>query len=662
MKAWGLTFAQAAPAAPPAPEVAAPPVLTPVASPQPIPPSMGGAPVLAPTPAAPRPAPAPQAHPQAAQAHPQAQATARAPQAAAPAQAPAAPRAAPARPAQAPPARPAPARNPDYADELASRYGTREFPLRSTGRVKRSRTALVTTVSAALVLTIVLAGLWYSSAQRKQRAVDIERLLRQTRELLEKDSYASYKEAGQKCEQIFERDPDAVGGHAYTAYVDAIRWGEHGESEALRDEAKKHLEALDRLGLHHSHAYAAAAYLKFYGGDAKGAIDDLRAVLAGPENASALLHGVLGILEMQAGDLDGARQDLELGRRIAQGDVRITQMLAEQWRRRGQGFELQAAALYDNVLTRLEPDHVPSMLGKAQLLLDSGRGDEALKLISRVLDTGPKGLSASPRQVALAHVLRGSALFGQGKKDEGAAEEQQALALDPSNAEIHDLVGRRKQRTGDSAGAAEDFQKAIQLDPARLSFYIDLAGALMQRPGGARQAVAALERANARAANARVTKLLGDAYLADGDRERAQAAYERAIGMEKHFVDANVALARLFRDRKEYRKAFDQLDRAAKEYTGESAGVPATLYVEMAETEEAGGAPAELIEKSYTSAIKADPKSCPALFWLGRSRSVKKPGAVFDRPLALQMLADYLKTCPSGPRAAEAQQIIASLR
>ena len=76
--------------------------------------------------------------------------------------------------------------------------------------------------------------------------------------------------------------------------------------------------------------------------------------------------------------------------------------------------------------------------------------------------------------------------------------------------------------------------------------------------------------------------------------------------------------------------------------------------------EEARGAPPEAVEKAYTAAIKAEPSNCPALFWLGRSRSDPR-GRAYDRPLATQMLSDYLRLCPRGARAAEAQRIVAAL-
>jgi tetratricopeptide (TPR) repeat protein len=635
MKTWGLSFAAPAPPPPPpAAESATPTIAPTVHSPSPSPREREPGPASAPA---------------------SAEEVQVAPSVAAPQEEPSRGTAATPQPG------PAPARNTAYSEELASRYGTKEYTLEHPvggGRRKHHR-ALVATAALGVVFAAVL-GAWFAvSSMRKARAVEIDRLLRQTRELLEKDSYASYKEAAKLCERILDRDPDSLGGHAYLAYIDAIRWGEHGESEGLRDDARKHLEAVTRGGRGHSHAYAATAYLAFHGGDASGAIAALKKVMAGPEGASSLLHGVLGVLEMQSGDLDGARQDLTMARQNAPGDVRITQMLAEQWRRRGQGYEVQASALYDTALTRLAPDHVPSLLGKAQLLLEGGRPDEASKRIARVLEMGP---GASPRQVAVAHALRGSVLHAQGKKEEGDAAEQQALALDPSNGEIHDLVGRRKLRGGDVNGAVESLQKAIHLDRARLSYYVDLANALMQRPGsGARQAVAALEKASERVANARVTKLLGDAYRTDGDLERARAAYERAIGQEKRYPEARVALARVYRDRKDYGKALEELDRAAKEFAETTTGGASLAYVEIAYTEEARGAPVDAVERAYTSALKADAQSCPALFWLGRSRSVKKSRG-YDRALSAQMLNDYLKVCPKGPHAAEAQQILAGLR
>ena len=553
------------------------------------------------------------------------------------------------------------ARNLAYAEELAARYATREYGLAPAqgGRARpprRSRAALVSTAAVGALLVAVLVAWGTVSSVRKARAVEIEKLLRQARELIDKDAHASYREAAALCEKVLERDPDALGGHAYLAYVDAVRFVEHGESEGLRDEARKHLTAVERLGKAHSHAFAAQAYLDFQAGQGNKAVDGLRQVLSGPESASSLLHGVLGALEMRAGDLDAAQQDLTHARQIAPGDVRVAQLLAEHWRRRGAGYELQAHTLYDIALTRLAPDHVPSLLGKAQLLLEGGKAEEAGKRVQRVVELG----AASPRQVALATALRGAVLHARGQAAEGDREELKALTLDPTSAELHDLIGRRKLRGDDAAGAVEAFQKATQLEPARTGFFVDLASALMQRPGAAREAVETLERASERAGSARVTKLLGDAYRTAGDTDRAREAYGRALGMEPRFTEARIAIARMYRQARDFPRALEELERAVKDAGPGNPGA-AVAQVEIAETEEARGGTPEAVEKAYVAALEADPHSCPALFWLGRSRSSKKSTG-YDRAFATETLEAFLKGCPSGPHGAEARELLAGLR
>jgi tetratricopeptide (TPR) repeat protein len=588
-----------------------------------------------------------------------------APRAAPPSAAPPAPAAAPPPPA---PAQPAPsARNLAYSQELADRYGTEEhrLPTGKTGEIpirrERSGPRLLTSILLVVVLAGALGG-WYAwSALRRARTVEIDKLIKQTRELIEKDSYSGYKLAAQLAERILEKDGDSVAGHAFLAYVDVLRWGEHGEGEGLREEAKKHLEAGRQQRDRHSHLIAADAYLKFFGGDAKGAIQELEGVLKGPEGGtSGLLYGVLGVVQMHSGDLDGARESLTTARKFADRDVRVNQMLAEQYRRRGAGFELQAITFYESAL-RLSSDHVPSLLGVSLMLISREQYDEALRNVQKVLDVGDA--TVSPRQLALARAAKAHILYAKGKASEGAEEERKALALDPANPDVYAQIGRRKLAGGDVAGAVESFQKAIQSDPRRFSFYADLAGAMMRQEGGARQAVAALLAAQDRLpGNARVVKLLGDAYRADGNQAKAVESYEKALGLEKRYPDARLALARVYRDRREYPKALEELQKAVREYAEGATGGAAQAYVEMAEIEAARGAKTSDVEGLYVKAIGTDPANCAALWYLGSERAAQKPEDPKRRELARQMLSDYARLCPRGPHAAEASRLAAGLK
>jgi tetratricopeptide (TPR) repeat protein len=520
-------------------------------------------------------------------------------------------------------------RNEAYAEHLAEKFQTEEWQLRHRPPPRKtSRAAVIGTLLLATVLLGALGGWWAMSAYRKRRAVEIDRLLKQTRELLEKDAYASYKEAGQLCEKILERDPDSLGGRSYLAYVDAIRWGEHGEPEGFREEAKKQVALAKKLGQTHSHLLAADAYLQYYGGDPKGAAEGLQRFLSGSEGGtSALLHGTLGIIQMQVGDLDAARDSLILAQRYAPGDVRIVQHLAELYRRRGVGFELQAWTLYEVVLQRLSRDHVPSLLGQAQLLLERDQPDAALKQADRVLGKGEGALpreNVSPRQEAVAHALRGGALFALKKEAEGAEEERKAEVLNPTSPDIHDLIGRRKLRSGDFKGAQAAFEKAIQLDPVRVSF---------------------------------VTSL-GDALRGAGEVDRAMEQYQRAVDLSPKAVEARIARARIWRERKDWPKALDELERAQKALGSSGTGTGLSqLLAETAEVQEASGAKFELVRDLYLKALKADSASCPALFWLGQ-KAFEQKKAEDAKPL----IGDYLRICPRGPRAAEAQKIASALK
>jgi tetratricopeptide (TPR) repeat protein len=562
----------------------------------------------------------------------------------------------------APPARKAPERDLDYARELADKYGTEEYRI-STGKTgelplaaRRKGPGLRATLLLLVLLGAALVGWSAYTSWRKARDSEIAKLLKDAGEFIAKDSYASYQQASKLCEQVLEKDSDSLAGHAFLAYVDTLRWGELGEGDALREEAKKHLEAAKRRKDRHSHLIAADAYLQFYGGDPKGAIETLERVLKGPEGGtSGLLYGALGVVQMQSGDLDGAKESLTTARKFADRDVRVNEMLAEQYRRRGSGSEMQAKLFYDAAL-RLNPDHVPSLLGASMVYVEEGQYDTALKGVQKVLDSR----DASNRQLALARVIKGSILYAKGKPVEGAEEEKQALELDRTNPDIQDLVARRKLRDGDVAGAVDSAQHAVQMDPQRVAFYVDLAAAMMRKENGAKQAVQALKNATERQpGNARLVKLLGDAYRSDGDLEHARLEYEKAISIEKRYPDARMALARTWRERREWAKALDEIDRAIKEYAEGTTSGTASAYVEKAEIEEARGSTRDAVREQYERGLKADPRNCKALWWLGRDR-VDPASPKRDAELARLMFSDYARLCTREPHAAEAARLAAT--
>ena len=228
--------------------------------------------------------------------------------------------------------RPSPARAQEmaYAEQLAQKYATAELPAprRQARRRRRRRGTLLTTIGLFVVLVAALGGWALFNKARKERIEAIDRLLKDTRELVDRDAYQGYVEAARKAAEILSHDPDSLAGHAFLAYVDAIRWAEHGDGDGARDEAMKHVDAARKLG-RHSHLLAAEAYLRAYGGDARGAKEGLDEVLAGQDGSqSPFLLAVLGAVQLRAGELDAARDALARSQKANPGDARTAWLLA----------------------------------------------------------------------------------------------------------------------------------------------------------------------------------------------------------------------------------------------------------------------------------------------------------------------------------------------
>jgi tetratricopeptide (TPR) repeat protein len=177
--------------------------------------------------------------------------------------------------------------------------------------------------------------------------------------------------------------------------------------------------------------------------------------------------------------------------------------------------------------------------------------------------------------------------------------------------------------------------------------------ALLQKEGGAKQAIDLVKRAITRLGESpRLALALGDAYRAAGDADLAQGQYEKAIQLGKPFPDARVALAKLHRARNNIPGALVELEQAVNEYGAGGAGGAAAAYVERAEAERSRGAAAGVLKALYVKALEADPANCEALW--GASKLELDAGALGEE--GRRRLDAYAKLCPRGAHAAEAAQ------
>jgi tetratricopeptide (TPR) repeat protein len=103
----------------------------------------------------------------------------------------------------------------------------------------------------------------------------------------------------------------------------------------------------------------------------------------------------------------------------------------------------------------LDPENPGALLGRAGILIDSGQLDAAEPLAQR---------AHNANQSSRSNELLGAIALRRGQYPEAIAFFNAALEHEPRLATAISSRARAKQRSGDAEGAAEDFNRAIQID------------------------------------------------------------------------------------------------------------------------------------------------------------------------------------------------------
>ncbi|MBN8226971.1 tetratricopeptide repeat protein [Corallococcus macrosporus] len=534
----------------------------------------------------------------------------------------------------------------------------------------------------SLVLLILIplfaGGYGFYSAQAKKRGRELKKNLDAATEQLKHDSFDSYKKACAAADLALEVDPDSTAAHGYLAYAYAIRWGEHGGGDDARRQAEEHLAAAQKGKELSSHLIAAQALIKTYSGDGKGALASLETqvkALNDQNKASSLLYLTLGLIQMNAGDLERARDSLERAQALAPDDPRVYAGLGAVYRRLGQ--DNTAWKNYDFAL-RYEKDHPESLLGRSLLMLEQDEPNYAVasRDIKKLLEAEPP---PSPRQLATAQLAR-SLLIARvalampnlkpdqqqkmtevtgvpadpaKAKQEVTKAEETGFALDKQNPELNLIKGRRLLAEGNFDAAAEEIRKAIRVDASRAQFHVELAKALMGKPGGEKEASEALVTAlKTMGDSPKLVVMLGNAYRRQNKLEDALAQYQRAVKDPKaKNPEARLAMGTIYRERSEWDKAKEQLEKASQEFFGQPDRV-ANALTELGRVYQGKGDAAKA-DETYQRALQADENYTPVYYFYASllSKDPKQSGKV--KTLA----QEYVKREPKGEYLADAQRL-----
>ncbi|MDY7093649.1 MAG: tetratricopeptide repeat protein [Acidobacteriota bacterium] len=289
-----------------------------------------------------------------------------------------------------------------------------------------------------------------------------------------------------------------------------------------------------------------------------------------------------GVLQLEAGNPEAARQSLEQARRLAPGESRVHDQLGQAYAALG---ELPAALGAGRKAVELDPASAPAWSNLAALLSASGDATAAAEAARTALGLEP--------DLAEAHNNLGNALFDLGRFAAARNSYQRALELRPEHldarlnlglvlgqlgslsdaSEVFEavlaarpgdpqaLVGRGKTHLGAGrlAPALADFRAATAADPGSLEAWellarsLITAGRLEESNQVLRQAMGALPD------DPRLPHLLGR-NLADAGRfPEARRAFQQAVDLDADYVEGWIDLGNLS-------TVLEQLPEAAASY------------------------------------------------------------------------------------------------
>lgn len=198
------------------------------------------------------------------------------------------------------------------------------------------------------------------------------------------------------------------------------------------------------------------------------------------------------------------------------------------------GRSPEAERVYRDLLAR-HPDHVASLVGLAQILMDRDDLAGAGAAIDRALKANSESIPALQKKIAL--------LLARDQAEQAVGVAQAALRLDAKSAALHAALGDAQRAHGDLPKAIEAYRTAVGLNPGWAPGWTRLGEALAEN-GDASEAQSALARAlESNPESYPAYRALARLYYDNGQPEQAVAAWERALRLQPERGEAHQGMA-----------------------------------------------------------------------------------------------------------------------
>ncbi len=529
------------------------------------------------------------------------------------------------------------------------------------------------------------AGAYYGIGQYKaKQAREVKRLLLEANDAFKNDTFASYKKACETAETALNISPSSSLAHSYLAYAYTVRWGEHERSDEIKNRAQENLTEAraNKDGKEPiSHLYAAEALFKYYdgkGAEARSQLEDLVKKFESENKRPALLQLTLGIIQMNMGDYEAAKETLEKAQGNAPDDPRVFVALGNLNRRRGN--DPQALTNFNSALKYTRNSHPDALMGTALLILDQDNPAagyiNASKYLKTLLESDPP---PSPRQLAMAHFIRAFLVSrvstditqytdkgfqkqledgtgvgaDQGKaRAEVQKEETEGEGLDRSNPDLHLIRGKRLAAEQKYDEAATEIRKAIDMNNTMAQYHVELARVQMKKEGGEKSAEESLRKAlQLVPGSPKLLSMLGQALYKQKKIDEARDTLEKAVSDQKvKNPESRYLLGRIYRDeKKDYDKAAALLEKAATEYYSDPS-MAANAYDDLATTYDLKG-DKDRARANFEKSLNADKEFAPA--YCHYARFLAKAADPKEKDKLKAIAGESVKLDPKGECAAD---------
>jgi Tfp pilus assembly protein PilF len=355
-------------------------------------------------------------------------------------------------------------------------------------------------------------------------------------------------------------------------------------------------------------------------GDEPAARDSFaRALQADPDNVDA--HTYLGVLSDRAGDIKEAERHFAAAAAFAPFSASARNNYGAVLVRVGR---TQLAAAQFEASLKLDPAQPSALVNLAQIRFNAGRPEDlraARDLFTRAQSVAPDAeiaralvvisLRLGERAAAAAAYGDYSARVASPSTPGASSPTATPSSSDASSPASRSALGAALLEGGLVGEAAAELNAAVALDPSNVEALVALSRAHL-RLRDIKSAGRTLESAVARGmADARVYAALADVYEAGGYVENAIPAMRLAIARDPRNESYRLRYGLLLNDTKAPAAAVIRLREALGEFPNSS---PLWLALGIAQM---GDGKSDDARKSFERALELDPRSAPALAYLG---------------------------------------------